>query len=294
MVIRPVDGTMTLLTSVDPIKVTEYSVVFSAVALPLTYIPILIIANDPDYLGEHTNGRLMNIVASALSSSSSLHRRLPFFADRSRSLGPTAARSARPLGGRRTPASAPEHAPGPNRVPVGRIVDITSAVIIDSPDHLDLKVSNAGPTAMSSTRYPGRVMRLRRSSPSRCATATTKGRRGRRCPPDPRRAGLSTVRRRSTRLRIRRRRTTPRPVVRLRTRCRPMAGETPRPCPDWPHGRRPVGAGGLHQSRWCRAARAWLRADGPARPTQGQPPYCSALSVGCPLAAMPQADNHDS
>jgi manganese transport protein len=49
-----------LLTTVDPIKVTEYSVVFSAVALPLTYFPILVVANDPDYLGEHVNGRLAN------------------------------------------------------------------------------------------------------------------------------------------------------------------------------------------------------------------------------------------
>ena len=41
-----------LLTTVDPIMVTEYSVVFSAVALPLTYFPILVVANDPDYMGE--------------------------------------------------------------------------------------------------------------------------------------------------------------------------------------------------------------------------------------------------
>ena len=49
-----------LLTTVDPIKVTEYSVVFSAVALPLTYFPILVVANDPDYMGDHVNGRLAN------------------------------------------------------------------------------------------------------------------------------------------------------------------------------------------------------------------------------------------
>jgi Mn2+/Fe2+ NRAMP family transporter len=34
--------------------------VFSAVALPLTYFPILVVANDPDYLGSHTNGRVAN------------------------------------------------------------------------------------------------------------------------------------------------------------------------------------------------------------------------------------------
>ena len=49
-----------LLTTVDPIMLTEYSVVFSAVALPLTYLPILVVANDRTYMGEHVNGRVAN------------------------------------------------------------------------------------------------------------------------------------------------------------------------------------------------------------------------------------------
>jgi Mn2+/Fe2+ NRAMP family transporter len=53
-----------LLTTVDPVAVTEYSVVFSALALPLTYLPILIVANDPDYMGERVNGRLGNALGS--------------------------------------------------------------------------------------------------------------------------------------------------------------------------------------------------------------------------------------
>jgi Mn2+/Fe2+ NRAMP family transporter len=53
-----------LLTTVDPVAVTEYSVVFSALALPLTYLPILIVANDPDYMGERVNGRLANALGS--------------------------------------------------------------------------------------------------------------------------------------------------------------------------------------------------------------------------------------
>jgi Mn2+/Fe2+ NRAMP family transporter len=53
-------GTMLILTTLDPIKVTEYSIVFSAVALPLTYFPILVVANDPGYMGEETNGRIAN------------------------------------------------------------------------------------------------------------------------------------------------------------------------------------------------------------------------------------------
>ncbi|HTN56942.1 MAG TPA: divalent metal cation transporter [Protaetiibacter sp.] len=52
-----------LLTGVDPVAVTEYSVVFSAVALPLTYIPILIISNDPDYMGSDVNTRTVNGMA---------------------------------------------------------------------------------------------------------------------------------------------------------------------------------------------------------------------------------------
>ncbi|GEL97579.1 NRAMP family divalent metal transporter [Cellulomonas terrae] len=52
-----------LMTSVDPIKITEFSVVFSAIALPLTYLPILIVANDPEYMGEHVNGRATNALA---------------------------------------------------------------------------------------------------------------------------------------------------------------------------------------------------------------------------------------
>jgi manganese transport protein len=54
---------LVLLTAVDPVKVTEYSVVFAAMALPLTYLPILIIANDPDYMGEHTNSAVLNFFA---------------------------------------------------------------------------------------------------------------------------------------------------------------------------------------------------------------------------------------
>ena len=52
------------LTRVDPVKVTEYSIVLSAAALPLTYFPILVIANDPSYMGDKTNGRFLNAIAS--------------------------------------------------------------------------------------------------------------------------------------------------------------------------------------------------------------------------------------
>jgi Mn2+/Fe2+ NRAMP family transporter len=53
-----------LMTTVDPIVVTEMSVVFSAVALPLTYFPILVVSNDPDYMGARVNGRLANALGT--------------------------------------------------------------------------------------------------------------------------------------------------------------------------------------------------------------------------------------
>jgi Mn2+/Fe2+ NRAMP family transporter len=54
-----------VLTTIDPIKLTEYSIVLSAAALPLTYFPILVVANDPSYVGESTNSRLTNAVGFA-------------------------------------------------------------------------------------------------------------------------------------------------------------------------------------------------------------------------------------
>jgi Mn2+/Fe2+ NRAMP family transporter len=64
MIVTIVAGAAVLYTGVDPILVTEYSVVFSAIALPLTYLPILIVANDSEYMGGETNGRVTNTLAS--------------------------------------------------------------------------------------------------------------------------------------------------------------------------------------------------------------------------------------
>jgi manganese transport protein len=49
---------LVVITGVDPVFVTELSVVFSVVALPLTYVPILLVAGDSNYMGDHANGRL--------------------------------------------------------------------------------------------------------------------------------------------------------------------------------------------------------------------------------------------
>ena len=51
-----------VLTGVDPVVLTEYAVIFSVVALPLTYVPILLVANDRSYMGHYGNGRLANVL----------------------------------------------------------------------------------------------------------------------------------------------------------------------------------------------------------------------------------------
>jgi manganese transport protein len=51
-----------VMTGVDPVVLTEYAVIFSVVALPLTYVPILLVANDDAYMGRYGNGRLANVL----------------------------------------------------------------------------------------------------------------------------------------------------------------------------------------------------------------------------------------
>jgi Mn2+/Fe2+ NRAMP family transporter len=58
-------GAGLVLTTLDPITVTEYSIVLAAAALPLTYFPILIVANDPDYMGDKVNSRVTNLLGTA-------------------------------------------------------------------------------------------------------------------------------------------------------------------------------------------------------------------------------------
>ncbi|WP_341720434.1 divalent metal cation transporter [Micromonospora sp. FIMYZ51] len=59
-------GVLLLLTTIDPVALTEYMLIISAVALPLTYLPILVVANDRTYLGDRVNGRWLNTLAAAL------------------------------------------------------------------------------------------------------------------------------------------------------------------------------------------------------------------------------------
>ncbi len=47
-------------TGVDPVLLTEYAVILSVVALPMTYLPVLLIARDRTFMREHVNGALAN------------------------------------------------------------------------------------------------------------------------------------------------------------------------------------------------------------------------------------------
>jgi Mn2+/Fe2+ NRAMP family transporter len=49
-----------VLSGANPILITEYAVVLSVVALPMTYLPILLMARDRNYMGDHANGRVSN------------------------------------------------------------------------------------------------------------------------------------------------------------------------------------------------------------------------------------------
>jgi manganese transport protein len=49
---------LVVATGIDPIMITEYSVIFGVVAMPLTYLPVLAIANDEGFMGRYKNGRV--------------------------------------------------------------------------------------------------------------------------------------------------------------------------------------------------------------------------------------------
>jgi Mn2+/Fe2+ NRAMP family transporter len=47
-----------IITGVDPVMVVEYSIIFSVIILPLTYLPLLMAAGDKTLMGPFVNGRL--------------------------------------------------------------------------------------------------------------------------------------------------------------------------------------------------------------------------------------------
>lgn len=59
-------GTALVLTTIDPVQLTLVSVVLGAVAVPLTYFPVLVVANDRGYLGDKVNGPIRNLLGVVL------------------------------------------------------------------------------------------------------------------------------------------------------------------------------------------------------------------------------------
>jgi Mn2+/Fe2+ NRAMP family transporter len=51
-------------TGVDPIAIVEYSIVFSVVILPLTYLPTLLAARDREIMGRYANGALADVLGA--------------------------------------------------------------------------------------------------------------------------------------------------------------------------------------------------------------------------------------
>jgi manganese transport protein len=45
-----------ILSGVDPMKLVEFAVLFSILVLPMTYLPLLLLAGDKSYMREHANG----------------------------------------------------------------------------------------------------------------------------------------------------------------------------------------------------------------------------------------------
>jgi Mn2+/Fe2+ NRAMP family transporter len=48
------------LLGVDPLKLTMFSMALTVLVLPLVVVPLLVIMNDKDYLGDRRNGRVTN------------------------------------------------------------------------------------------------------------------------------------------------------------------------------------------------------------------------------------------
>ena len=51
-----------VLTDVDVMSLVEYAIVFSIIVLPLTYLPLMLLARDKKYMGQYVNGRLANVL----------------------------------------------------------------------------------------------------------------------------------------------------------------------------------------------------------------------------------------
>jgi Mn2+/Fe2+ NRAMP family transporter len=58
---------LVIVTGLDPLKLTIFSMALTALSLPVTVMPLLVLMNDPDYLGDRTNGWLSNAAVLCVS-----------------------------------------------------------------------------------------------------------------------------------------------------------------------------------------------------------------------------------
>jgi Mn2+/Fe2+ NRAMP family transporter len=57
---------LVIATGIDPLKLTVFSMALTALSLPITVVPLLVLMNDPMYLGERTNGWVSNAAVLAV------------------------------------------------------------------------------------------------------------------------------------------------------------------------------------------------------------------------------------
>jgi len=58
---------LVIVTGLDPLKLTVFSMALTALSLPVTVVPLIVLMNDPMYLGDRTNGWISNAAVLAVS-----------------------------------------------------------------------------------------------------------------------------------------------------------------------------------------------------------------------------------
>jgi Mn2+/Fe2+ NRAMP family transporter len=59
-------GTLLVVVGFDPLKLTIFSMALTAATLPVAIIPFLVLMNDEEYVGEHTNSLFSNVAIIAI------------------------------------------------------------------------------------------------------------------------------------------------------------------------------------------------------------------------------------
>jgi Mn2+/Fe2+ NRAMP family transporter len=56
-----------IVAGIDPLKLTVFSMALTALSLPVTVVPLLVLMNDPEYLEDHVNGWISNAAVLGIS-----------------------------------------------------------------------------------------------------------------------------------------------------------------------------------------------------------------------------------